>query len=305
MDVVVRTTPEVTEALAHRQPVVALESTLLAHGMPPQRRLEVAQALDHAVRAHGAIPAVVAVCDGQMRAGLEPEVLQRLCQQPNVSKCAQRDLAVALAGGGMHATTVSSTMEVAARAGIAVFATGGIGGVHRGAVDTFDESQDLTALASQPVAVVSAGAKAILDLPRTLERLETLGVLVMGWRCHAFPAFYTADSGLPLEHHTDDMALLASVVHHRIYGLCQGGMLVCNPVPAQHALPVDTVNQAIAQALAQANAQGIRGKALTPFLLGALERLTGGSSVETNVALAVNNAQVAAQLAAALADLEA
>lgn len=292
---------EVADALGNGRGVVALESTLLAHGMPLNRRVEVAHALEQAVRQEGAVPAVIAVVDGAVRVGIDPATLERLCTGDHVSKCAERDLAVALCKGGIHATTVSSTMWAAAQAGIHVFATGGIGGVHRGVESTMDESQDLVALSRHPVAVISAGAKAILDLPRTLERLETLNVLVLGWRCSEFPGFYTPHTGLPLEHRVDEMNLLSAIVRMRLADLRQGGVLVCNPVPAEHAMPVEEVNTSIHTALEQADQQGVRGKALTPFLLAAMERVTGGQSVETNLALAMNNARVGAQLARELA----
>lgn len=295
--------PSVAAALAERRPVVALESTLLAHGMPRARRLEVAAAMNREVEARGAVPAVMAVMDGRLCVGLSDAQLERLCLSEGVTKCAERDLSMALARGGVHATTVSSTMFIAAAAGVPVFATGGIGGVHRGAVETFDESQDLTALQKHPVAVISAGAKAILDLPRTLERLETLAVLVVGLRCAEFPAFYTRESGIPLEHRVEDITQLARALRLRFGPLRQGGALICNPVPAEHALPRAQVDAWVAQALADAEKQGIQGKALTPFLLGAMERITAGRSVETNLALALNNARVGAELAVAMAGL--
>jgi pseudouridine-5'-phosphate glycosidase len=293
--------PEVHAALADGRGVVALETTLLAHGLPAARRLEVARVLDAEVRAHGAVPAVIAVVDGKVRVGLEGATLERLCTDPHVTKCGERDVAVALARGGVHATTVSSTTWAAAQAGVRVFATGGIGGIHRGFDATLDESQDLGALARHPVAVISAGAKAILDLPRTMERLETLGVLVVGYRCQELPGFYTTTTGLPLEHTVEDLPALASVARTRLLDLRQGGLLVFQPVPAAHAMDPAAVDQAIASALAQAGEKGVRGKPLTPFLLAALERVTSGRSVETNIALVRNNASLAGQLASALA----
>lgn len=303
MEDVLRIHDEVAAALP-RGAVVALESTLLAHGMPPDRRLQVAQRMEEAVRRNGAIPAVIGVVDGKIHVGMDAELVQRLCTAPRVSKCGERDLAMAVATGGVHATTVSSTMWAAHRAGISVFSTGGIGGVHREAQQTFDESQDLPALAHHPVAVISAGAKAILDLPRTLERLETYGVPVVGYRCGEFPAFYTAHSGLPLEHRVDDIPTLARVVHARFHALKQGGVLVCNPVPQEFAMDPTLVAAALESALAQAANARVTGKALTPFLLSAMERITGGSSVETNIALAMHNVTVGAQLAVALSQLE-
>lgn len=295
--------PQVELALKTRKGVVALESTLLAHGMPAHRRLDVAARMNQEVESQGAVPAVIAVLDGVIHVGLSHVELERLCTATTVHKCSERELAVALATGGIHATTVSSTMWAARQAGIHVFATGGIGGVHRGAETTFDESQDLHALGQHPVAVISAGAKAILDLPRTLERLETLGVLVVGYQCKNLPAFYVRDSGLPLDVSTDSMTTLARMCHARFGLLKQGGMLVCNPVPAENALDETLMNASLDDALAQAAAKGIQGKALTPFLLAAMERITHGKSVETNLALACHNAKVGAQLAVELAGL--
>jgi pseudouridine-5'-phosphate glycosidase len=302
---VVELHPEVRQALADKRAVVALESTLLAHGMPPDQRMDVARKLEEAVRRHGAVPAVIAVMDGRVRVGLHPSETQLLCTHPTVHKCGERDLAWALASGGIHATTVSSTMWAAHQAGVLVFATGGIGGVHRNAERTFDESQDLTALATHPVAVISAGAKAILDLPRTLERLETHGVPVVGYRCREFPAFYTPHSGLLLETSVDDVEMLTLLVHARIRRLRQAGVLVCNPVPTEDAMDRTLMQAALDSALAQAEEKRVHGKALTPFLLAAMERITGGKSVETNVALAVNNAVLGAQLAVGLAQKDA
>jgi pseudouridine-5'-phosphate glycosidase len=300
MDDLLNVHPEVALALARGGAVVALESTLLAHGMPPDRRVQVARLLEDEVRGVGAVPAVIAVVDGRIQVGVDHALLDRLCHAPGVTKCAERDLALAVARGGLHATTVSSTMFAAHRAGIAVFATGGIGGVHREAQRTFDESQDIPALANHPVAVISAGAKAILDLPRTLERLETYGVPVVGYRCDEFPAFYTRHSGLPLEHRVDDVATLARVVHARFKRLGQGGILVCNPVPEENAMDPTLIQAALEAALAEAADRNVTGKALTPFLLAALERITGGNSVETNIALALNNARLGAALAVEL-----
>ncbi|MBI5496994.1 MAG: pseudouridine-5'-phosphate glycosidase [Deltaproteobacteria bacterium] len=296
---------EVAQAKSEHRAVVALESTLLAHGMPAHRRMEVAAQLNAAVRAEGAVPAVIAVVDGRIRVGLDDAALEQLCLAPTVHKTAERDLSFAVATGGHHATTVSSTMWVAHRAGIDVFATGGVGGVHRDAEETFDESQDLRALATHPVAVVSAGAKAILDLRRTVERLETLGVAVVGFGTPEFPAFYTRTSGIPLEHVVADVAALARVVHARLHTLRQGGILICNPVPAEHEMDDALLDAALGKVLADAKAHGIHGKALTPRLLAAMEQATGGESVRVNIALAENNARLGARLAVALCQLGA
>jgi pseudouridylate synthase len=291
--------PEVAAALAAGHAVVALESTIIAHGLPWPDNLAVARELEATVRAGGAVPATIAVVGGRARIGLDDDALAALARRgPAFAKAGATDLAVHLARGGDAATTVSATAALAARAGIRVFATGGIGGVHRG--DAGDVSHDLVALARTPIAVVSAGAKAILDLPRTLEALETLGVLVIGWQTDELPAFYTRTTHLALDHRVDDAAALAAIARAR-WALDQGGILVANPIPAAHALDVATVDAAIAAALAEAEAQAIGGKRLTPFLLARLAEITGGAAVRANRALARANAEVAAALASALA----
>lgn len=273
-------------------PRVALESTIVAHGLPWPDNLAVARELEATVLAHGAGPATIAVIDGVVKVGLTEAELERLARHGETfTKASATDLAVHVARGACAATTVSATCVVAARAGIQVFATGGIGGVHRGGDD--DVSFDLAALAKTQIAVISAGAKAILDLPRTLERLETLGVLVIGYGTSEFPAFYTRGSGLALEHRVDSAEELARIAtaHWQLGG---GGILVCNPIPAAAAIDVSA---AIEEALVRTT---VRGKAITPFLLGELAKLTGGRSVLANRALAVNNAAVGAALAVAL-----
>ena len=295
-----RLAEEVRVALAERRPVVALESTIVAHGLPWPENLEVGRGLEQAVRAEGAVPATVAVVAGEARIGLDDATLERLAREASrFVKAGAADLAPLLARGGDAATTVSATTFLAARAGIQVFATGGIGGVHRGVGG--DVSSDLGTLAREPVAVISAGAKAILDLPRTLEMLETLGVLVIGYRTGELPAFYTPSSGLPLDHRVDDAAALARVVAQR-FALGQGGVLVANPVPAEAALRADEVYPAIEAALARADAEGVRGKALTPFLLAELAHATGGKVVRANRALALANARLGGELARALSE---
>jgi pseudouridylate synthase len=291
--------PEVAEALAAGRPVVALESTLIAHGLPYPDNLEVASALEAAVREAGAVPATIAVLGGRARIGIDADGLERLAGGRAV-KAGAADLPVAIAAGADAATTVSATCVLAARAGIRVFATGGIGGVHRGAPE--DVSSDLATLARSPVAVVSAGAKAILDLPRTLEALETLGVTVVGYQAAEFPAFYTRGSGLALEHRADSPAALARIVRARL-DLDQGGVLVANPIPAEAALDPAEIAGHIDAALAAAEAAGVRGKALSPYLLAHLARATGGRAVAANRALAVANARLGGALAAALAAL--
>ncbi len=289
--------PEI-EAARGRQSVVALESTLVAHGLPWPGNLEIARELEAAVRATGALPATIAVIDGEAHVGLTAEELEKLAKDgANIPKASSTDLAVHVARKSTAATTVSATANIAARAGIRVFATGGIGGVHRG--DTGDVSHDLISLGRTPIAVVSAGAKAILDLPRTLEMLETFGVLVVGYQTSELPAFYTRSSGLALEHRADDATQLADIVReHWLLG--GAGILVANPIPEADALDAGTIHSAIETAIADAAKQRITGKKLTPFLLSRLAETTGGKSVAANRALALHDATVAGELAVAL-----
>jgi pseudouridine-5'-phosphate glycosidase len=287
--------PEVTAA--GRRPIVALESTLVAHGLPWPDNLAVARELEDTVRAGGAVPATIAVVDGRVRIGLPDDVLEQLAKGgARFAKAGAAELAVHLARGTSAATTVSATALLAAKAGIRVFATGGIGGVHRG--DAADVSHDLPVLARTPIAVVSAGVKAILDLPRTLEVLETLGVLVIGYRTSELPAFYSPRSGLALPHRVEHASELAVIARCRWDDLGGGGILVCNPIPAAAAL--EDTGAAIDAAIAEAAAAGVTGKRLTPFLLARLATATGGASIRANRALAVHNAEVAADLALAL-----
>jgi pseudouridine-5'-phosphate glycosidase len=296
-----QTHPEVAAALAGRRSVVALESTIVAHGLPWPENLEVGREMEDTVRRHGAIPATIAVIDGVARVGLAPQDLERLARAGGeFVKAGAADLAVALARGTSAATTVSATCVLAVRAGIQVFATGGIGGVHRG--DAGDVSSDLVTIARNRIAVVSAGAKAILDLPRTLEWLDTLGVLVLGYGTSEFPAFYTRESGLPLEHRVDTPVAVARILAAR-WELGQGGVLIANPIPPDAALDRVTIESAIDDASVDAASRGVRGKALTPYLLAHLARITAGASVRANRALALNNARVGAGIAAALAGL--
>ncbi|MCC7384388.1 MAG: pseudouridine-5'-phosphate glycosidase [Deltaproteobacteria bacterium] len=291
--------PEVQAALHERRAVVALESTLLAHGLPAERRPAAAAALSNAVRSQGAVPALVAIVEGRARVGLSELELERfLASEP--AKASLPDLAVALASGGHWATTVATTMALASRAGVRAFATGGIGGVHREVLDTFDESSDLTALSRYPVLVVSAGAKAILDLARTMERLETLGVPVIGWRTSELPAFYHGHSGIALRHRVGDAAAIAAIAAVRFDQLGEGGILLVQPPPAHLAQDPDRVEGLIRAVLADAREREIRGAALTPFLLAALDRASAGSVVDTNLALVTENARLAAEVAVAL-----
>jgi pseudouridine-5'-phosphate glycosidase len=286
--------PEV--AGARRRPVVALESTLVAHGLPWPQNLAVARELEDTVRAAGAVPATIAVVDGAVRIGLPAEDLEQLARDgARFAKAGATDLAVHLARKTSAATTVSATALLAAKAGIRVFATGGIGGVHRG--DAGDVSHDLPVLARTPIAVVSAGAKAILDLPRTLELLETLGVLVIGYRTQEFPAFYTRRSGLTLEHRVDAVTELAAIAREH-WSTLAGGILVCNPIPEEADLDITSE---VERSLAVAVRAGISGKRLTPYLLDKIAGVTGGESIRANRALVASNARVAAELAVALA----
>jgi pseudouridine-5'-phosphate glycosidase len=300
-----RISPEVAAALEQGRPVVALESTLISHGLPYPRNLEVARLLEDEVRAAGAVPATVGVVAGAPTVGLGPAELERFATGGEaVRKLTRRDIAVAAAQGADGATTVAATMAIAAAAGLSIFATGGIGGVHRGAELSWDVSADLSELARTPVLVVCAGAKAILDLPATLEYLETLGVPVVGLGCDEFPAFYSRSSGLPLPASAatpGDVARLWSAQRALAGIAAPGGMLLCVPPPPEVALPRDEVELAIGRALARAAAAGVRGPAVTPFLLAAMADETRGESIGTNVALLRQNARVAAQVAAALA----
>ena len=294
---VVDLSEEVGEALARGRAVVALESTIVAHGLPWPDNFEIGRALEEEVRRHGAIPATVAVVGGKLRVGLDAATMERMARG-GFHKTGIGDLGAICARGGDGATTVSSTAFAAARAGIRLFATGGIGGVHRG--DGGDVSSDLGAIAREPVAVVSAGAKAILDLPRTLEALETLGVPVVGVRTSELPAFYTVSSGLQLEHRVETPEEAARLLSaHWSLGL--GGVLFANPIPKAHELDRAAIDQAIADALADAARHGLRGKALTPHLLAFVSKATHRRSLAANRVLALHNAAFAAQVACQLA----
>jgi pseudouridine-5'-phosphate glycosidase len=277
---------------------VALESTLITHGLPHPKNLDVALALEAVVREAGAVPATIALLSGQITVGLTEEQLVYLAEAKNVRKCSRRDLPIAVGRGEDGATTVAGTMIVAHMAGIRVFATGGIGGVHRG--HPFDVSADLLELGRTPVTVVCAGAKAILDLPLTLEVLETQGVPVIGYRTEEFPAFYTRSSGLPIDVRCDTPQEVAAVVRARDDLNLLGGTLVTVPVPPEDELSAAEAEVAIATALAEAEAQEIKGKAVTPFLLARVSELTGEASLRANVALLLNNARVASAIAVAL-----
>lgn len=293
--------PEVAAARAQARPIVALESTIITHGMPYPRNLETAQAVEDAVRQAGAVPATIAVLDGQLHAGLSEGQLQGLAQAKGVAKLSRADMAACMVTGGTGATTVAATMIGAHLAGVEVFATGGIGGVHQGAELSFDISADLQELAQTPVTVVCAGAKAILDLPKTLEVLETLGVPTIAYGQDDFPAFWSRRSGLRAPLRMDRAAQIAAAHRLRAQMGLRGGQLVANPVPEASEIPAPELAQAIAIANADAQAKGIQGKAVTPFLLARILDLTGGRSLETNIALVLNNARLAAEIAHALA----
>lgn len=298
----VKVSDEVAAALADGRPIVALESCVLTHGLPAPHHVAAQRACEQAVRSAGAVPAVVAVVGGRPCAGLSADEVDRLvAPATNASKVSMRDLAPAMASGRWGGTTVSATCVIADAAGIRLFATGGIGGVHRDAERTFDVSQDLLAIARSRVAVVTSGAKAILDLPKTLEALEALGVPVVGFKTDELPAFYTRTSGLRLEHQVAGDDAAAALLEARWDVLGEGGVLFANAIPPEAEAEPDRIQGAIAQALEQANARGVRGKAITPFLLTEVARQTGGESLEANLALLVANARVAAEIAAAYA----
>ncbi len=297
--------PEVSAALDAGRAVVALESTIITHGMPWPRNLQTAQKVERTVREAGATPATIAVLEGQLHIGLTQAELERLAQATGVAKLSRADLAVCMAQGRTGATTVAATMIAAQLAGIEVFATGGIGGVHKGAEETFDISADLHELAATRVSVIAAGAKAILDLPKTLEVLETLGVPVIAFGQDDFPAFWSASSGIkaPLRMDSADTVAAAHRMRARL-GL-PGGQLIANPIPASAEISRDELAPVIAQAMADAAELGIAGKAVTPFLLQRIFDLTGGASLEANIALVLNNARLGAAVAVALASLKA
>ena len=295
-----RIDPEVAEAVAGGRAVVALESTLIAHGLPSPRNLDVAHRLQAAVRAAGAVPATIAVVDGEARVGLDDDALELVASADDVVKCGVRDLAVVAARGGHGATTVASTAWLAARAGIRVFATGGLGGVHHGARETWDESADLDTLARVGVAVVCSGVKSILDVGATLERLETLGVTVLGYATDRFPGFYVHDSGFPVPWRVDSPEEVAAVLAARpALGTEDRAVVVANPLPVGEQLDPALHDRVVAEGLAAAATAGVSGKEITPFLLDFLQRETGGASLEANVRLVERNASLAAEIAVA------
>ena len=296
--------PEVAAAIAAGKPVVALESTIISHGMPYPQNVETALNVEKIIRENGAVPATIAIIGGRLKAGLTAEEIEYLGEKGQaIAKASRRDIAVLCARGEDGATTVTTTMMIAHMAGIKVFATGGIGGVHRGAETTMDISADLEELAQTPVMVVCAGAKSILDLGLTLEYLETKGVPVIGYGTSELPAFYTRQSGFGVDYRMDSPEELAAAFKASHDMNLKGGMLVTNPIPEEYAMPLDTINAAIDQAIAECEAQGIHGKATTPFLLARVAELTGGDSLASNIRLVYNNAKLAAQTAAAYCKL--
>lgn len=290
--------PEVADALADGLPVVALESTIISHGLPRPDNSRIAVEIEQAVRDGGAVPATIAVVDGQPRVGLDEKALERIASADDVVKASVREIAIVAAHGGTAATTVASTAHLAARAGIAVFATGGLGGVHREARDTWDESADLVTLSRTAILVVCAGVKSILDVAATLERLESLNVGVIGYQTNSFPGFYLANSGYPLEWWVDSPAEVAAILRaRRELGTDNYGLVLANPIPDDDQLDPALHDRVLADGLVAAADAGVRGKQVTPFLLDFFHRETQGASLTTNVKLVVNNARVAAEVA--------
>ena len=295
--------PEIAQALAEGRPVVALESTILSHGMPYPENVEFSHKVEQIVREEGAIPATTAIIGGKLKVGLTAEELEIMCRADGVGKVSRRDVAVYLATGKTGATTVATTMMLAEMAGIRVFATGGIGGVHRGAETTMDISADLQELAHTNVAVVCAGAKSLLDIPKTLEYLETMGVPVLGMGTEDFPAFYCRRSGCKVDAKVDTPAEAAAILKTKWELGLAGGVVIGNPIPAQYELDYDEMEKVINRALDAAKAEGIRGKETTPFLLAHIKDYTKGVSFASNLQLAYNNARVASRIAIELAKL--
>jgi pseudouridylate synthase len=289
--------PRVSAALADGQPVVALESTIISHGLPRPGNLAAAQRFEEVLDAQGVTPATIALIDGVPKVGLDAHDLERIATDESVVKVGSRDIAIAMARKLTGGTTVAATSVLAARVGLRVFATGGLGGVHRGATETFDESADVTILSRTPITVVSAGVKSILDIPATLERLETLGVAVVGYRTSRFPAFWLSDSGYDLDWRVDSPAEIADIMAAREAFGEPSALLVANPLPAALQLDPGVLDDALGEALALAADQGIRGKAVSPFLLDHIQQVTGGASVEVNLAIARGNIELAGQIA--------
>ena len=295
---------EVKAAISHNLPVVALESTIISHGMPYPKNVETALKVEQIIRDQGAIPATIAILNGRLKVGLSHDEIEMLGKADDVVKASRRDIPFIIAKGLNGATTVASTMILADLAGIRVFATGGIGGVHRGAETSFDISADLIELAQTNVAVICAGAKSILDIGLTLEFLETHGVPVIGYQTDELPAFYTSKSGFPVDYRVDSPQELASAVKAKWDLNLQGGLIVANPIPKEFEMDAKVIDKAIKEAILQQNSLGIKGKESTPFLLAKVKELTGGESLDSNIQLVYNNAKVGAQLAIALSNLQ-
>ncbi|AUD64797.1 pseudouridine-5-phosphate glycosidase [Tenericutes bacterium MZ-XQ] len=296
---------EVKEALENHKPVVALESTIISHGMPYPQNVEMAKKVEQIVRDHGAIPATIAIMDGQIKIGLTDEDLETLANAKHVAKVSRRDLATIVSSKSLGATTVASTMICAAMAGIKFFVTGGIGGVHRGYEDTLDVSADLEELSQTNVNVICAGAKAILDLPRTMEYLETKGVSVVGYQTDVLPAFYTRTSDIKLHHKVDTVEELAHMIFTKDQLGLKAGVLIANPIPEEDSLDASYINKIIDDAIRQSVIDHIEGKDVTPYLLKKIVEETKGKSLEANLALVYNNAKVGAKLAKAYSDIKA
>ena len=305
MNIHLKISDEVKNALDEGKPVVALESTIISHGMPYPKNVQTALMVEQTVRDNGAVPATIAIIKGVCTVGCSKDEIEHLGKAGlSVTKTSRRDIPIVVAKGLDGATTVASTMILAAMAGIKVFATGGIGGVHRGAQETMDISADLEELARTPVNVVCAGAKSILDLGLTLEYLETKGVAVIGYRTNELPAFFTRTSGYKVPMRMDTPLEIASAIYAKDVMNLGGGMLVCNPIPEQYSMNADYIESVIAEAVSEANALGVKGKDITPFLLDKIQKITGGESLESNIKLVLNNAALASKVASELSRLE-
>ena len=291
-----RINPEVQEALKNNKPVVALESTIISHGMPYPKNVQTALEVENTIREHGAVPATIGIIDGDAVVGMTPEEIEQFGKKSGIIKVSRRDLPVVYAKKLWAATTVAATMIIANQAGIKLFVTGGIGGVHRGAQETMDISADLQELAKTNVTVICAGAKAILDLPLTLEYLETMGVPVLGYQTEELPAFYTAHSGLKVDYKINDAKEAAMIMLEKEKNNLQGGILITNPIPEEYSMDKKIIDAAIEKALKMMNEQGIKGKETTPFLLKTIVELTGGNSLESNIKLVLNNAAVGSEI---------
>ena len=299
----IRVKEEALQALKENRPVVALESTIISHGMPYPRNVETALEVERIIREHGAVPCTIGIIDGEGVVGMTPEEIEEFGKRKGIAKVSRRDLPIIMAEKKWGATTVATTMILAAAAGIEVFVTGGIGGVHRGAQQTFDISADLQELAKTNVTVVSAGAKAILDLPLTMEVLETLGVPVLGYQTEELPAFYTRKSGLKVDYAIKDTKDAAKIIKAKRDLKLEGGVLITNPIPKEYSMDPEVINKAIDEAVNEMDAQGIKGKDCTPYLLAKIAEITGGSSLDSNIQLVYNNAAIGAEIAKELCNL--